>query len=218
MDDESDISVIIDKNWEYYWKMRFKNPLDDAESLILDKSNFIQDIGQPVKEIKEIDGKKSISIETKNKNKIIFNDIDVVSLNYGFYPNNDIGRLLGLDGTFNIKKNYYEIKKNIFNQTSDKNIFFVGESARNVGAKISLYEGQLTGFFLNKNSLNIFKLLKMSILFSNLIRSILFQKFLWIIFKRSHSNIVMKLFFVVVKMSITARYQNIKIYLMSMLD
>ncbi len=143
-----------------------------------------------VKEIKEIDGKKSISIETKNKNKIIFNDIDVVSLNYGFYPNNDIGRLLGLDGTFNIKKNYYEIKKNIFNQTSDKNIFFVGESARNVGAKISLYEGQLTGFFLNKNSLNIFKLLKMPILFSNLIRSILFQKFLWIIFKRSHSNIV----------------------------
>ena len=42
-------------------------------------------------------------------------------------------------------------RKNIFNQTSDKNVYIIGEAARNAGAKISFYEGQLTGFLLNKN-------------------------------------------------------------------
>lgn len=143
-----------------------------------------------IDEIKEKNGKKSISIRKTNNHKIEFNHIDIVSLNYGFYPNNDIGRLLGLEGAFNKEKNYFEIKKNIFNQTSDRNVFFVGEAARNAGAKMSLYEGQLTGFFLNSNYKKVIGLIKMPILLYNLIRSKLFQKALWRIFKRSHSNIV----------------------------
>jgi glycine/D-amino acid oxidase-like deaminating enzyme/thioredoxin reductase len=142
-----------------------------------------------IAEIKEVDGKKSIFIEKKNKKNLELNSIDIVSLNYGFYPNNDIGKLLGLDGQFNKKKNYFEIKKNIFNQTSDENIFFVGEAASNVGAKISLYEGQLTGLFLNSNFKKLTGLIKMPILFFNLMRSKLFQKALWKIFNRTHSNI-----------------------------
>ena len=142
-----------------------------------------------INEIKEFNGKKIITIEKKDSKKIKFNDIDVVSLNYGFYPNNDIGKLLGLDGQFNKKKNYFEIKKNIFNQTSDKNIFFIGEAARNAGAKISLYEGQLTGLYLSENFKSIFGILKLPFLFLNLLRSNLFQKFLWLIFSRNHLNI-----------------------------
>ena len=71
--DESDISVIIDKNWEYYWKMRFKNPLEDAESLVLDENNFIKNIGQPVKEIKEIQGQYIGLIKFQNKGTEILN-------------------------------------------------------------------------------------------------------------------------------------------------
>jgi len=143
-----------------------------------------------VNEIKEFNGKKTITIEKKNNKKIELKDIDIVSLNYGFCPNNDIGKLFGLDGQFNKKKNYFEIKKNIFNQTSDKNIFFIGEAAKNAGAKISLYEGQLTGFFLNKNFKSVFEILKLPILFFNVLRSNLFQKALWSIFNREHSNII----------------------------
>ena len=71
--DESDISVIIDKNWEYYWKMRFKNPLEDAESLVLDENNFIKNIGQPVKKIKEIQGQYIGLIKFQNKGVGILN-------------------------------------------------------------------------------------------------------------------------------------------------
>jgi choline kinase len=42
---EYDISVIIDLAWKDYWKVRFENPLEDAESLILN-NGYIADIGQ----------------------------------------------------------------------------------------------------------------------------------------------------------------------------
>jgi len=38
--------VIVDKKWRKYWDIRFDNPLDDAESLILDSENYIKNIGQ----------------------------------------------------------------------------------------------------------------------------------------------------------------------------
>ena len=56
IDSDEDFSVIIDKNWEKYWKMRFPEPLHDAESLTLDDNNFINDIGQKVDNINEIQG------------------------------------------------------------------------------------------------------------------------------------------------------------------
>ncbi len=41
-----DISVVIDLDWKKYWDLRFDNPLDDAESLIVNSNGFITDIGQ----------------------------------------------------------------------------------------------------------------------------------------------------------------------------
>ena len=55
IDAEDDFSVIIDKNWEEYWKLRFDNPIDDAESLILDH-DCITNIGQKVDDISKING------------------------------------------------------------------------------------------------------------------------------------------------------------------
>ena len=53
---QDDFAVIIDKNWEKYWKMRFQNPLSDAESLKIDNEGFIMNIGQRVNNSKEIEG------------------------------------------------------------------------------------------------------------------------------------------------------------------
>lgn len=51
-----DLSIVIDSKWQNLWKIRFRNPLDDAESLKLDNDQFIVDIGQKVNQINEIDG------------------------------------------------------------------------------------------------------------------------------------------------------------------
>lgn len=53
---EDEISLIIDQNWKEYWKIRFENPLDDAESLKLDQDGFIHSIGQKVKDVDDISG------------------------------------------------------------------------------------------------------------------------------------------------------------------
>ena len=56
IDSKDDISVVIDKNWKKYWEVRFKNPLYDAESLVVDEDQFIRNIGQKVQNLDEIQG------------------------------------------------------------------------------------------------------------------------------------------------------------------
>jgi len=53
---KEDFSVIIDKKWKEYWFSRMDEPVKDAESLKLDSNEYIIDIGQPVKNIDEIEG------------------------------------------------------------------------------------------------------------------------------------------------------------------
>lgn len=53
---KDDISVAVDLDWEKYWKIRFEDPLDDAESLIFDDQNIIREIGQKAKSHKDIQG------------------------------------------------------------------------------------------------------------------------------------------------------------------
>lgn len=50
------ISTVIDTEWYSYWKLRMENPLDDAESLKLNKNDYITDIGKKVKNLKNIKG------------------------------------------------------------------------------------------------------------------------------------------------------------------
>ena len=56
MRSNEDFSIIIDRNWEKLWKIRFENPLDDAESLKIDNRGYISDIGQNTKNIEDIEG------------------------------------------------------------------------------------------------------------------------------------------------------------------
>ena len=56
IDSKKDIAVIIDKNWEYYWKSRSDNPLDDLETLKLDHDKRITEIGKQPSSLQEIQG------------------------------------------------------------------------------------------------------------------------------------------------------------------
>jgi choline kinase len=52
----TDIAVIIDKEWESYWRARNENPLDDAETLKVRRDGTISEIGQKPKSLSEIEG------------------------------------------------------------------------------------------------------------------------------------------------------------------
>ncbi len=51
-----DIVVAYDTNWKELWEERFENPLSDAESFIIDKNGYIQDIGRKVNSFSDIQG------------------------------------------------------------------------------------------------------------------------------------------------------------------
>tara|TARA_B110000438_G_scaffold209708_1_gene201634 strand:- start:3461 stop:4258 length:798 start_codon:yes stop_codon:yes gene_type:complete len=53
---KAEISVVIDKNWKSYWNERFTDPLSDAESLEINNSGYITEIGQKVTNSKQISG------------------------------------------------------------------------------------------------------------------------------------------------------------------
>lgn len=50
-----DISVVVDREWEAYWKMRFDEPLKDAEALKMDNQSRIKVIGQKAKNISDVE-------------------------------------------------------------------------------------------------------------------------------------------------------------------
>ena len=50
------ISVAIDLDWKRYWMERFENPLDDAESMVLDSKGSIINIGKLPKNYTQING------------------------------------------------------------------------------------------------------------------------------------------------------------------
>ena len=56
IESKDNFSVVVDKNWLDYWKIRFEDPLNDAESLKINDSGYITSIGQKVTEIDEIQG------------------------------------------------------------------------------------------------------------------------------------------------------------------
>ena len=51
-----DLAVVVDKNWNYYWQMRFEKPLNDVESMKIDHTGFITSIGQKVQNLDDIQG------------------------------------------------------------------------------------------------------------------------------------------------------------------
>lgn len=53
---EENFSVIIDKKWEEYWRIRMEDPINDVESLKIDSEGYITNIGERVNDSSEIQG------------------------------------------------------------------------------------------------------------------------------------------------------------------
>ena len=66
LNSKDDYSVVVDKNWEEYWKLRFDDPLDDAETLILDNKNYITEIGQKAMNLEQIESQYIGLIQFQN--------------------------------------------------------------------------------------------------------------------------------------------------------
>lgn len=47
-------SVIVDDGWYSYWSERCENPLDDAETLIFDESDYLIEIGQKTTDLTKV--------------------------------------------------------------------------------------------------------------------------------------------------------------------
>ena len=56
IDSKHDFSIIVDKKWEKYWKIRSNNPVNDLESLKLDDKQNIMSIGKKINSLNEIQG------------------------------------------------------------------------------------------------------------------------------------------------------------------
>lgn len=51
---KDDMSVIVDDGWYGYWSERCENPLDDAETLMLDAEGYLTEIGQKTTELAKV--------------------------------------------------------------------------------------------------------------------------------------------------------------------
>ena len=88
LNSKKDISILFDVNWKSYWKKRFQNPLDDAETFKIKNDNSIYEIGKKTKRYKDIMGqymgiikfspigwnkfKEAVNQFPKNKQKDLF--------------------------------------------------------------------------------------------------------------------------------------------------
>jgi len=55
IESEYKMSVVVDLAWKQYWEVRFENPLEDVESLLL-HDGYITNIGQKPKNLEQIQG------------------------------------------------------------------------------------------------------------------------------------------------------------------
>lgn len=51
---QDDMSVIVDDGWQEYWSKRCENPLDDAETLMFDRDDYLTEIGQKTTELAKV--------------------------------------------------------------------------------------------------------------------------------------------------------------------
>jgi len=66
---KEEICIMIDKKWKDLWSLRLENPLEDAETLVLDNNNFITELGKKPQNYDRIQGQYTGLIKI-NANKI----------------------------------------------------------------------------------------------------------------------------------------------------
>jgi choline kinase len=64
---------MVDTKWKDLWSLRLENPLEDAETLVLDKNNFITELGKKPQNYDRIQGQYTglIKINANKTNDLI---------------------------------------------------------------------------------------------------------------------------------------------------
>ena len=80
LDCDNEIAIMVDRKWADLWLLRFENPLEDAETLILDDDNYITELGKKSENYDSSQGQYTGLIKLrsdKTKDFIAFyNDLD----------------------------------------------------------------------------------------------------------------------------------------------
>jgi choline kinase len=62
---DEDVALMIDEDWEKLWSLRLENPLDDAETLVMDEHGFITELGKKPESYERIQGQYTGLIKIK---------------------------------------------------------------------------------------------------------------------------------------------------------
>jgi choline kinase len=70
---DDEICLMIDAKWEDLWRLRLENPLDDAETLIMDANGFVKELGKKPDSYERIQGQYTglIKLRTDKINNFI---------------------------------------------------------------------------------------------------------------------------------------------------
>tara|TARA_B110000305_G_C19458575_1_gene652611 strand:+ start:149 stop:934 length:786 start_codon:yes stop_codon:yes gene_type:complete len=70
---KEEICIMVDTKWKDLWSLRLENPLEDAETLVLDKNNFITELGKKPQNYDRIQGQYTglIKINANKTNDLI---------------------------------------------------------------------------------------------------------------------------------------------------
>ena len=71
---DEEIALMIDKNWRPYWELRLENPLEDAETLILNSEGYILALGKKPDSYADIQGQYTGLIKLRENKKQDFID------------------------------------------------------------------------------------------------------------------------------------------------
>ena len=55
-----EIDLMIDSHWRQYWELRLEDPLEDAETLMLDDSGFVTELGKKPRSFESIQANKRL--------------------------------------------------------------------------------------------------------------------------------------------------------------
>jgi len=56
LNSEEDVALMIDTDWEKLWSLRLENPLEDAETLLIDSDGYVTELGKKPKSYEFIQG------------------------------------------------------------------------------------------------------------------------------------------------------------------
>ena len=126
---KEEITVVSDSLWFDYWRERFDDPLDDAESFIKKNENEIESLGEKVKDISKIQGQYIGLIKLSklgcNIIKKTYNDADLNNKNI-WNSKKNIEKTFMTDILNYLSKtdqvNFVEIKRNWFEIDSIKDL------------------------------------------------------------------------------------------------